>query len=86
MVSRPEWNSAFLEGLFDNMSHAVIVADVRGRFVAVSAAARRLSKTYDPSNPEGWAQHFEVYPVGRADAVRGGGPAAHRRNPRRAYR
>ena len=60
-VPRPEWNSAILEGLFDNMSDAVIVADVRGRFVAVNAAARRLSKTYDPSNPEGWAQHFEVY-------------------------
>ena len=58
---RPEWNSAILEGLFDNMSDAVIVADVRGRFVAVNAAARRLSKTYDPSNPEAWAQHFEVY-------------------------
>ncbi|MYN63935.1 MAG: PAS domain-containing protein [Acidobacteria bacterium] len=61
MAPRPEWNSAILEGLFDNMSDAVIVADARGRFVAVNAAARRLSGTYDPSNPEQWSQHFEVY-------------------------
>ena len=58
---RPEWNSAILRSLFDNMSDAVIVADVRGRFVAVNAAARALSDTYDPLNPERWAQHFEVY-------------------------
>ena len=57
----PEWNSAVLRSLFDNMSDAVIVADVRGRFLAVNAAARALSDTYDPSNPEGWAQHFAVY-------------------------
>ncbi len=57
----PEWNSAVLRSLFDNMSDAVIVADVRGRFVAVNAAARALSDTYDPSNPEGWSEHFEVY-------------------------
>ena len=58
---RPEWNSAILRSLFDNISDAVIVADVRGRFVAVNAAARRLSGTYDPSNPEAWSEHFEVY-------------------------
>ena len=57
----PEWNSVILRNLFDNMSDGVIVADVRGRFVAVNAAARRLTKTYDPSNPEKWSQHFEVY-------------------------
>ena len=63
----PEWNSAILRRLFDNMSDAVIVADVRGRFVAVNAAARALgdtSDTYDLSIPEDWAEHFEFY---RAD-------------------
>ena len=58
------WNSAILASLFDRMSDAVIVADVQGRFVAVNAAARRISKTYDPSNPEGWSEHFDIY---RAD-------------------
>ena len=58
---RPEWNSAILRSLFDNISDAVIVADVRGRFVAVNAAARRLSETYEPSNPEAWSEYFEVY-------------------------
>ena len=60
------------------MSDAVIVADVQGRFVAVNAAARALSDTYDPLNPEGWAQHFEVY---RADGRTGG-----RRSRRRTCR
>ncbi len=58
------WNSAILASLFDRMRDAIVVADVRGRFVAVNAAARRISKTYDPSNPEGWSEHFDVY---RAD-------------------
>ena len=61
VAPRPEWNSAILRSLFDNISDAVIVADVRGRFVAVNAAARRFSETYDPSNPERWSEHFEVY-------------------------
>ena len=60
-ASSPAWNSAILRSLFDNMSDAVIVADVRGRFVAVNAAARALSDTYDPANPEGWSEHFEVF-------------------------
>ena len=47
------WNSAIVASLFDRMSEGVIVADVRGRFVAVNAAARRISKTYDPSDPGG---------------------------------
>ena len=64
VAPHPEWNSAVLRSLFDNMSDAVIVADVQGRFVAVNAAARALSDTYDPLNPEGWAQHFQVF---RAD-------------------
>ena len=57
----PEWNPAILRSLFDNISDAVVVADVRGRFVAVNAAARRFSESYDPSNPERWSEHFEVY-------------------------
>ena len=61
VAPHPEWNSAVLRSLFDNMSDAVIVADVQGRFVAVNAAARALSDTYDPANPEGWSEHFEVY-------------------------
>ncbi len=55
------WNSAIVASLFDRMSDAVIVADVRGKFVAVNAAARRISATYDPSNPEAWSRHFDVY-------------------------
>lgn len=66
VAPHPEWNSAVLRSLFDNMSDAVIVADVQGRFVAVNAAARALSDTYDPSNPEAWSRHFEVFqPDGR---------------------
>ena len=61
VAPRPEWNSAILRSLFDKLNDAVIVADARGRFVAVNAAARRLSETYDPSNPEQWSQHFDVY-------------------------
>ncbi len=57
------WNSAILASLFDRMSDAVIVADVRGKFVAVNAAARQISGTYDPLKPEGWAQYFDVYHV-----------------------
>ena len=60
-TSGPEWNSAILRSLFDNMSDAIIVADARGRFVAVNAAAKALSDTYDPSNPEDWSSHVEVY-------------------------
>ena len=67
VAPHPEWNSAVLRSLFDNMSDAVIVADVQGRFVAVNAAARALSDTYDASNPEAWSKHVEVYqPDGRA--------------------
>ena len=58
------WNSAILGSLFDRMSDAVIVADVRGRFVAVNAAARQISSTYDPTHPENWSERFDVY---RAD-------------------
>ena len=58
------WNSAILASLFDRMSDAVIVADVRGRFVAVNAAARQISNTYDPARPESWSERFDVY---RAD-------------------
>ena len=58
------WNSAIVASLFDRIRDAVIVADVQGRFVAVNAAARRIGKTYDPSNPEGWSEHFDIY---RAD-------------------
>ena len=65
------------------MSDAVIVADVQGRFVAVNAAARALSDTYDPLNPEGWAQHFEVY---RADGRTGTETSARRRTERRLDR
>ena len=55
------WNSAIIASLFDRMSDAVIVADIRGKFVAVNAAARRISQTYDPSNPEAWSRYFDVY-------------------------
>lgn len=55
------WKSTVLADLFDHLSDAVVVADASGRFVAVNAAARKLSETYDPSNPEGWFRHFDVY-------------------------
>ena len=44
-----------------------------GRFVAVNAAARALSDTYDPMNPEGWGGALRGLPGGRAHTVPAGG-------------
>ena len=61
--ARAAWNSAVLQGLFDRLSDAVIVADVRGRFVAMNAAARAIGP-YDPAHPEAWSDRYAIY---RAD-------------------
>ena len=57
---RAAWNSAVLQGLFDRLSDAVIVADVRGRFVAMNAAARAIG-SYDQAHPEAWSERYAVY-------------------------
>ena len=59
--ARTAWNSAVLQGLFDRLSDAVIVADARGRFVAMNAAARAISPVHDPLRPEAWSQHYGIY-------------------------
>ena len=58
--ARAAWNSAVLRGLFDRLSDAVIVADVRGRFVAMNAAARAIGP-YDPAHPEAWSERYAIY-------------------------
>ena len=58
--ARAAWNSAVLQGLFDRLSDAVIVADVRGRFVAMNAAARAIGP-YDPARPEVWPDRHAIY-------------------------
>ena len=57
---RAAWNSAVLQGLFDRLSDAVIVADVRGKFVAMNAAARAIGP-YDPAHPEAWSERYAIY-------------------------
>ena len=83
---RPEWNSAILEGLFDNMSDAVIVADdarpVRGRERGRATAQRDVR----PVESRAVVPALRGLPGGRADAVPGGGSAAHRRDPRKVCR
>ena len=84
VAPRPEWNSAILRSLFDNMSDAVIVAGrpgpVRGRERGRSTAQRDIR----PVQTGGVVPALRGLPGGRADAARGGGPAAHLGNPRRA--